>query len=70
MGLERTDNWDGRRIYHIDQELDFGRFKGCTPREIIDDDEGHTLEWYIENLDWFFLSEEAFDYLNKRKSYY
>lgn len=64
MGLDKTDNSDVRE-YGLDEELDFGKFKGCTPREIIDDQEGHTLQWYCDNIEWFFLDNEAYDYMSR-----
>ena len=55
----------GTREYGLDDELNFGAFCGCTVREIIDDDEWRILEWYCENIEWFFLDNEAYNYMSR-----
>lgn len=66
MGLKKNDHKPKVRVYDLDEELDFGKFTMCTPREIIDDDEYHILEWYIENVDGFGLTNDAHDYMSRR----
>lgn len=65
MGLKRSNVKPKIRVYGLDEELEFGKFERCTPREIIDDGEWRTLDWYIENLDGFGLDNEAHNYMSK-----
>lgn len=54
------------REYGLDEPLEFGRLKGCTPREIIDDDEEGLLKYYRESIDGFDLTAETLAYAHYR----
>ncbi len=47
------------RIYNIDVEFDFGKYKGKTVKELLNENPGY-IDWVIRNVDGFALSREAF----------
>lgn len=47
------------RIYNIDDEFDFGKYKGKTINELLNENPGY-IDWVIRNVDGFALSREAF----------
>jgi hypothetical protein len=49
---------DPTRLWGLDDELTFGKHKGRTIREVIDEDRGW-LVWLLENSDRFALNAAA-----------
>ena len=49
--------------YSLDDRIDFGKYKGDTIREIIDDDSVY-IEWALSEVGGFDLDEEATRYYN------
>lgn len=47
------------KIYDIDDEFDFGKYKGKTVKDLLIDNPGY-VDWAIRNVDSFALSKEAF----------
>jgi len=50
--------------FSLSDKLTFGKHKGCTIEEIIEDDPGY-LEWAIDEIEWFELDEVAARKLEK-----
>lgn len=51
-----------RKMYKLDDVLNFGQYKGCTIRDVADDDP-RFLFWCLENIDWFDLDVSVTDYI-------
>lgn len=53
-----------KTIYALDSVINFGQYKkyGYTISEILDIDPDY-LEWCLDNVEWFALSQEALDIL-------
>jgi len=47
-----------------DSILTFGKYKGETVRSAIQDDPGY-ISWACDEIEWFELDNDAFDYLQK-----
>lgn len=45
----------------IDDELTFGRYIGCTPRELLQKNKGLYLMWCIENINGFRLEPKSLE---------
>jgi hypothetical protein len=52
-------------IYSLKTKIAFGKHKGETIQEIIDEDSSY-IEWCLDTIDDFELDEEADDYLEKK----
>ena len=50
-----------KTTYNLDDKLPFGKNKGKTIRQIMHSDANY-LQWCLEKLDRFAMSEEAWDY--------
>jgi len=50
--------------YTINSQFYFGKFKGSTVEEVFRDNPSY-IEWAINNIDKFFLTQETIDYLDK-----
>ncbi len=48
------------RIYNIDDSFDFGKYKGKTIEELLNENPGY-VDWLIRNVGGFALSDEAFE---------
>lgn len=51
--------------YNLDDEIQFGRHKGATIRELADTEISY-VKWALDNVDRFELSEEAYEYCLER----
>jgi hypothetical protein len=48
----------------LDGKLTFGKYKGLTVREVIEENPGY-LVWAISNIEWFNLDSQAHFQLDK-----
>ena len=48
------------RIYNIDDEFDFGKYKGKTIKDLLKENPGY-VDWLIRNFRGFALSYDAFE---------
>lgn len=47
------------KIYNINDEFDFGKYKGKTVKELLIENPGY-IDWVIRNVDGFALSRDTF----------
>lgn len=55
-----------KAAYTITSQFYFGKYKGKTVEDVFYENPAY-IEWTISNLDKFFLTPDAFNYLNKLK---
>ena len=46
-------------VFKLETKLNFGKYKGETIQEIIDDGNAEYLEWCMDNIEWFELDDNA-----------
>jgi hypothetical protein len=54
------------KFYTLDTEFTFGKFNGKTVREVLDLQPSY-LDWYLLNLDHFYLSDETIEAIKQIK---
>ncbi len=54
-----------KTIFKLDTRLSFGKYRGCTVQEIINDKDPNYLYWCMNNIEWFELDDEAYEMLDK-----
>lgn len=50
-----------KTIFKLDTQLNFGKYKGYTIRQIIDDGGAGYLEWCMDNIEWFELDDKTYE---------
>lgn len=53
------------RIYLMNSEFSFGKYKGNTVEDVIHDNYEYII-WLLDNVEWFKVSEEVYDVLIKK----
>jgi hypothetical protein len=51
----------GKKIFDFDTEINFGKHKGKTPQELIEDGQASYIVWIYDNVDWCVLTDDLYD---------
>ena len=54
------------RSYSLSDEMNFGRYKGFTVKEVIDTDRQY-IKWCIKTVEWFELTNDALNYYRSER---
>lgn len=63
-GYSESFGKDSKKVFELDDVITFGKYKGNTIDDVIHDDYGY-IEWCLDNLAWFKISENVYEQLNK-----
>lgn len=63
---ELTKAYERSKLYSLDMEIIFGKYKGDAIWKIIDRDPGY-VTWCLTNIDGFTLDETAHNYLIEKE---
>lgn len=53
------------RIYLMNSEFSFGKYKGSTVEDVLHDNYEYII-WLLDNVEWFKVSEEVYEILTKK----